>query len=67
VTRRWEAWYFAGDFVDSTIELGNPEREGLLPLRRVAAGCGGATDEKFFWGWYAPIVSRLLAARARSL
>jgi hypothetical protein len=66
VTRRWEAWYFAGDFVDSSIELGSPERAGLLPLRRAAAGCGGATDERFFWGWYAPIVSRLLASRARS-
>ena len=66
VTRRWEAWYFAGDFVDSSIELGSPERAGLLPLRRAAAGCGGATDERFFWGWYAPLVSRLLASRARS-
>jgi hypothetical protein len=66
VTRRWDAWYFAGDFVDNTIDLGNPERAWLLPLRRVAAGCGGGPEATFFWGWYAPIVSRLLGSRAVS-
>jgi hypothetical protein len=66
VTRRWDAWYFAGDFVDNTIDLGYPERAWLLTLRRARVGCGGApADEGFFWGWYAPIVSRLLASRAR--
>ena len=66
VTRRWEAWYFAGDFVDNSIELGSPERALLLPLRRFGAGCGGGAEQSFFWGWYAPIVSRLLASRALS-
>jgi hypothetical protein len=66
VTRRWEAWYFAGDFGDSTMDLGNPERAWLLPYRRTVAQCAGAAaDGGFFWGWYAPIVSRLLASRAR--
>jgi hypothetical protein len=65
VTRRWEAWYFAGDFVDSAIDLGSPERAWILPMRRALVGCGAAGDEGFFWGWYAPIVSRLLASRAR--
>jgi hypothetical protein len=65
VTRRWEAWYLAGDFVDNAIDLGSPERAWVLPFRRATVGCGGAADEGFFWGWYAPIVSRLLAARAR--
>jgi hypothetical protein len=65
VTRRWEAWYFAGDFVDNAIDLGSPERAWVLPMRRAMVGCGAAGDESFFWGWYAPIVSRLLASRAR--
>jgi hypothetical protein len=66
VTRRWEAWYFAGDFVDSTMDLGSPERAWLLAYRRAAVGCErAAADEAFFWGWYAPIMSRLLASRAR--
>ncbi|HEY4013558.1 MAG TPA: hypothetical protein VGM06_09485 [Polyangiaceae bacterium] len=64
VTRRWGAWYFAGDFVDNTMDLGSPERAWLLPFRRTTAGCGGQTDETSFWGWYVPIVSRILAARA---
>jgi hypothetical protein len=64
VTRRWEAWYFAGDFVDNTMDLGSPERAWLLPYRRAAGGCE-SPEEGSFWGWYAPIVSRLLAARAR--
>jgi hypothetical protein len=65
VTRRWDAWYFAGDFADTTIDLGNPERAGLLAFRRVLAGWGGSGDEGFFWRWYAPIASRLLLSRAR--
>jgi hypothetical protein len=65
VTRRWDTWYFAGDFVDSAIDLGSPERAWLLPFRQATAAWGSRSDEGFFWGWYAPIVSRLLASRAR--
>jgi hypothetical protein len=68
VTRRGEAYYFAGDFVDNAMELGNPERAWLLGYRqaRATGGCGGGgRDESFFWGFYAPIVSRLLSSRAR--
>jgi hypothetical protein len=65
VTRRWETWYFAGDFVDNAIELGSPERAWLLQFHRATAAWGSPSDEGFFWGWYAPIVSRLLASRAR--
>ncbi len=65
VTRRWNAWYFAGDFVDNTMDLGDPERAWVLPLRRTTAACGGATDEASFWEWYVPIVSRILASHAK--
>ena len=67
LTRRRDAWYFAGDFVDNTLDLGSPERAWLLSYRRRAAGCGGGTttDEGFFWGFYVPIVSRILGALAR--
>jgi hypothetical protein len=65
LTRRWEAWYFAGDFVDNTMDLGAPERAWLLPRRRWTSSWTGSTDEGSFWGWYAPIVARLLASRAR--
>jgi hypothetical protein len=68
VTRRGEAYYFAGDFVDNAVDLGNPERAGLLGYRQARTnGCGaGDRDEAFFWGFYAPIVSRLLSSRASS-
>jgi hypothetical protein len=66
VTRRWDAWYFAGDFVDTSMDLGEAERAFILPYRRTRAGCGGTPpEEETFWGWYAPILSRLLASRAR--
>jgi hypothetical protein len=65
VTRRWGTWYFAGDFLDRAMDLGDPERAWLLPMRRATVGCGGAADEGSFWGWYVPIVARLLASRAR--
>ncbi|HZU84085.1 MAG TPA: hypothetical protein VE987_14250 [Polyangiaceae bacterium] len=66
LTRRWDAWYFAGDFVDSAMDLGEPERAWLMPYRRARAGCGGAgAEEASFWGWYAPIAARLLSSRAR--
>jgi hypothetical protein len=60
------AYYFAGDFADSGLELGSPERAWLLGYKetRTSAGCGGARDDSFFWGFYAPIVSRLLVSRA---
>ncbi len=67
ITRRGVTYYFAGDFADSGIERGSPERAWLLGYRRTRAnGCGGAGgDESFFWGFYAPIMERLLASRAR--
>ncbi len=64
VTRRLDAWYFAGDFGDSTMDLGDPERAWLLSYRQSAVGCTSAR-EAFFWGWYAPIVARLLSSRAK--
>jgi hypothetical protein len=66
VTRRRDAWYFAGDFVDNSMDLGDPERAWLLTYRQDRVGCGTPTaEEAFFWGWYVPIVSRLFSARAR--
>ncbi len=65
VTRRWEAWYLAGDFADNTTNLGSPERAWILPVRRATVGCGIPADDAFFWGWYAPIISRLLTSRVR--
>ncbi len=66
VTRRRDAWYFAGDFVDNSLDLGNPERAWLLPYREERVGCGAPTpEETFFWSWYVPIVARLFSARAR--
>ena len=67
LVRKRDAFYFAGDFVDNSIDLGNPERVGLVSYKRRVAGCGGGvTEEGFFWGWYAPIVSRLLSSRAEA-
>jgi hypothetical protein len=67
VTRRGEAYYLAGDFVDSSADLGSPERAWLLGYRQArATGCGGERTESFFWSFYAPIVSRLLLAHARN-
>jgi hypothetical protein len=67
LSRRGDAYYFAGDFADSGIDFGSPERAWLLGYEEArAAGCGEPVrDEAFFWGFYAPIVSRLLASRAR--
>jgi hypothetical protein len=65
--RRGSAWYFAGDFVDNTIELGSPELAGALAWRQHAAGCGpgSSSEETLFWGFYVPIVTRIFASRAR--
>ena len=66
VTRRWDSWYFAGDFVDNALDLGDPERAGLLSYHRARIGCGVVpVEEAYFWGWYVPILSRLLGSRAR--
>jgi len=67
LTKLRDAWYFAGDFVDNSLDLGNPELAWLLVYRQERVGCGrGATlEESSFWGWYVPIVSRLLSSRAR--
>lgn len=63
---RVAAWYFAGDFVDTGVELGDPERAGLLSFRKFTRGRreDATLDESFFWGFYAPILERLLLARA---
>jgi hypothetical protein len=68
VTRRGDAYYMSGDFADSGVDLGNPERAWLLGYKelRVSVGLTGSRDEAFFWGFYAPIVGRLLEARARA-
>jgi len=66
LTKRGDAWYFAGDFVDNAIDLGTPERAGSLVWREHMSGCGGAgADETFFWRFYVPIVTRLFSSRAR--
>jgi hypothetical protein len=67
LTKRKDAWYFAGDFVDTTVELGNPEKYGLLQWRTLTSGFGSGAanpDDAFFWEYYAPIVSKLFASRA---
>jgi hypothetical protein len=65
VAKRQSAWYLAGDFVDSSIERGRPELAGLLLWKRYVARVGGVPEERFFWGWYAPLVGSLLEQRAR--
>lgn len=65
LVKRADAWYFAGDFVDTAIELGNPEMAGLLPWRSKSLGCSQSTEDAFFWELYVPVVSRLFASRAR--
>ncbi len=65
LTKRADAWYFAGDFVDNAVDLGTPERAGALTWREHTSGCGAGTDEAFFWRFYVPIVSRLFSSRAK--
>jgi len=67
LTKHRDAWYFAGDFVDTAMDLGSPERYGLIPWRARTTGCGGGStaDDGSFWGFYAPIVERLFSSRAR--
>ncbi len=67
LVKRKDNWYFAGDFVDTGITLGTPEIVGLLEWKAHTSGWGGGTkdDAGFFWGFYVPIVSRVLGARAR--
>jgi hypothetical protein len=45
LTKRGDVWYFAGDFVDTAIDLGTPERAGALAWRERMSGCGAGTDE----------------------
>jgi len=63
LVKRADVWYFAGDFVDTGLDLGNPEHAGLLSLR--GRGCGVAPEEAFFWEFYVPIAERLISSRAR--
>jgi hypothetical protein len=67
LTRRRDNFYFAGDFVDISAHLGDPERAGLLAWRQFTTGFGAESMEPsgYFFNWYVPIVSRLLASRAR--
>ncbi len=60
LTRRPGAYYFAGDMVDSTVELGDPRRKGLLAFRRARAWLGGSFEERLMWGWYAPVMEALI-------
>lgn len=68
LVRKRNAYYFAGDMVDVGIDLESPERFGLVPWKARTSGCGGGSvgTEGYFWGWYAPIVTRLLASRAHA-
>jgi hypothetical protein len=54
------AYYFAGDFIDTKLDLGDPERAGLLRLRSTTRGASTESPEAAFWGWYAPILRRIL-------
>jgi hypothetical protein len=67
LVRRRDAFYFAGDFVDTAADLGNPQRAGLLPWRRLTTGFkdDSLDANSYFFSWYAPILSRLLSSRAR--
>lgn len=60
VVRRPGTTYLAGDFVDLPVELGDPEQAGLLTLRRFRAFLGGTYNERFIWGWYAPLMEILV-------
>jgi hypothetical protein len=53
------SWYFAGDFIDTATEMGDPERAGLLAWRRLTRGAIGA-DGSVLWGFYFPILEALL-------
>lgn len=53
-------YYFAGDFIDTKLDLGDPERAGLLRWRSWTRASSSNPSEAFFWGWYAPILKRLL-------
>lgn len=65
VTRRHDAWYFAGDFVDTAVDLGNPERAGLLGWRATMNGFGGAmSEDRSFWSFYVPTFLRVVGSRA---
>jgi hypothetical protein len=66
LTKRADVWYFAGDFVDTATDFGQPESWGVLSWRERTSGCGGGSpaDESFFWAFYAPIVAKLFASRA---
>ena len=58
-------WYLAGDFVDTPVELGPARRWGLLTLRRWrSAIIGGGSGEQLMWGWYAPLLEKILLSRS---
>ncbi len=52
-------WYFAGDFIDTATEMGDPERAGLLRWRRATRGDLG-DDGSVLWGFYFPVLESLL-------
>ena len=77
LTQRGTAWYFAGNYGDSAMDRGDPERIGILPFKNFSYRLGAhdfgqngksvgepEVDERFFWRWYAPIVTRILDTRA---
>lgn len=59
------AWYFAGNFIDATAERGDPRRAGLLWWRKEMLGDVDA-PEGLFWGWYAPLLERLIGPRTHA-
>jgi hypothetical protein len=65
LTKRRDAWYFAGDFVDTAVDLGNPERAGVLTWRAYMNGFGGAmSEDRSFWSFYVPTFLRIVGSRA---
>lgn len=61
-----DVYYFAGDFVDTAVDLGDPERAGLVPLRRrTGCGTGDGDAPPYFWSFYVPTLAAILEARAR--
>ena len=60
------AWYFAGDFVDSGVDRGDPERAGLLWWNRTVLDARHPSlDDVFFWRWYVPVTAGILEGRVR--
>jgi hypothetical protein len=60
-----KVYYFAGDFIDTPAELGDPDRAGILWWKKITHGDPEA-EGNVFWAWYAPIVAQILEPRFHS-